>query len=195
MQEVWVDVKNWEDLYQVSNLGNVKSKPKAGGNGFRERLLKQEELANGYKRVTFSKNGKVNRYSVHRIVAENFINNLSNKTHINHIDNDRANNSISNLEWCTHSENMLHAQKQGRLYSAQLKGGEATKAIIALKIVKKFKDFFGINFIAHELCYKNQSKSPRSYIRYSCKSCSAISMIRIDSQISDESKLLCKNCR
>ena len=195
MQETWKDVAGWEDFYQVSDIGNVKSKPKTGGNGFRERLLKQEMLTNGYRRVTFSKDGKVIRYSVHRMVAENFVDNPCNKPHVNHIDNNRANNAAGNLEWCTHSENMIHAQKQGRLYSAQLKGGNVTKAIGALKILKRFQDFYGINYIAHEYCYKAGYKKPRSYIKYACNACSAVSLIRIDSQITRESRLLCKNCR
>lgn len=79
----------------------------------------------GYCRVKLSK-PIFGRFLVHRIVAETFIPNPNNLSIINHIDNNPSNNNINNLEWCTQSTNLLHAQKQGRLYKAQSKGGITT---------------------------------------------------------------------
>ncbi len=118
MQETYKDILGYENLYQVSNLGNVKSLPKSDGNGNRERLLKLEVCAKNhtsYYRVSLSKNGVVNRYQVHQLVAQAFIQNLDGKPLVNHIDNNPSNNQVCNLEWCTAKENRLHAATQNRL--------------------------------------------------------------------------------
>ena len=125
MKEIFKDVKGYEGRYQVSNLGNVYSTPK---DGKPNKLLKQEIVKRNhtnYRRVSLSKEGKVKRFQVHRLVAIAFIPNSENKPHINHIDNDGTNNKVSNLEWCTYSHNSKHAQKQGRLFEAQSKGAKS----------------------------------------------------------------------
>jgi len=68
---------------------------------------------NGYYYVCLSKNGKVRKFKVNRLVAQAFIPNPDNKPFVNHIDGDKLNNNVNNLEWCTQSENMLHAYKYG----------------------------------------------------------------------------------
>ena len=118
------DIKGYEGLYQISDRGSVKSTP---SDGKPNRMLKQEIIKKentNYRRVSLSKNGIVSRFSVHRLVGMAFIDNPNNKKYINHIDNDGENNWKDNLEWCTHSENMIHAQKQGRLFKSQSKGGK-----------------------------------------------------------------------
>lgn len=117
MIEIFKDIKEYENLYQISNFGNVKSLPKGDGNGNRERLLKFESIIRNhttYYRVTLSKNGKTKRFLVHRLVAQHFLDNPYNKPMINHIDNNGTNNKINNLEWCTASENMQHSHRQNR---------------------------------------------------------------------------------
>lgn len=128
MKEIYKDIPGYEGLYQVSNLGNVKSLPKGDGNGNRERLLKLEVCAKNhtsYYRVALSKNGVVTRYQVHRLVAQAFVSNPDNKTIVNHIDNNGLNNDSSNLEWCTQVENMQHSSVQGRQNSPRSLGGVA----------------------------------------------------------------------
>ena len=96
MQEIWKDIKGYEGLYQVSNLGNVKSL-KTNKNLY-------SSNAKGYRRVGLFK-GKRKGYSIHRLVAQAFIPNPENKPCVNHKDCNRANNNVNNLEWCTHKEN------------------------------------------------------------------------------------------
>ena len=124
MEEEFVDIVGWEGLYQVSSLGNVMSLAKGDGNGNIDRLLKQEVLSSkthtSYRRVALCVGGKVTRYSVHRLVASAFLDNIDNKPVVNHIDNNGQNNTVANLEWCTQSENMQHAMGQGRLDIAAL---------------------------------------------------------------------------
>lgn len=126
------EIKDYEGLYKITSEGNIYSLDrynidKHGQKKFYPgKLLKFDTIKRAhttYHRVTLSKNGVSKRYQVHRLVAETFIPNKDNKSIVNHIDNNGCNNDVSNLEWCTHSENMIHAQKQGRLYNSQSKGG------------------------------------------------------------------------
>lgn len=131
MQEIYKDILGYENLYQVSNLGNVKSLPKGDGNGNRERLLKLEVCTKShtsYYRVSLSKDGVVTRHQVHRLVAQAFIPNLGSKAVVNHIDNNGQNNNLNNLEWCTHTENMQHSSGQGRQDVSRSLGGIAAAA-------------------------------------------------------------------
>lgn len=113
MIELWKDIKNYEGLYQVSNLGNVKSVDRyvyAGDNSnhkyqhIKERNLK---LSGGdkYIQVRLCKNGKIKAFLVHRLVAEAFIPNPDNLPCINHKDENPKNNQAENLEWCTYTYN------------------------------------------------------------------------------------------
>lgn len=130
--EIWKNIKGYEQHYEVSNYGNVRAKYREfiGKDGklkkYHAKLLKPDTtiLKRGYVRVTLSKDYKTERFQVHRLVADHFIPNPENKPFINHIDNNGLNNHVSNLEWCTHSENMIHAQKQGRLFNSQSKAGK-----------------------------------------------------------------------
>lgn len=102
-------LKSLKFLYEINESGvlrNVKSKKIV--TGYIER--------NGYRRVRIENKclGGVVRTSIHQLVAEAFIPNPENKPEINHIDSNRSNNNVSNLEWVTHSENMKHSYKKGR---------------------------------------------------------------------------------
>ena len=116
--EVWKDVEGYEGLYQVSTCGNVKSLPKVRRNGTgtyiqKERLLKPSNTSTGYKKVELCKDGKRKGFKVHRLVAIAFIPNPDNKPEVNHIDGNKINNNIDNLEWVTSSENSIHAYETG----------------------------------------------------------------------------------
>lgn len=118
MKEIWKDIKGYEGLYQISSSGNVKSLDRyiINKNGdkqfFPEKYLTQG-FNNGYLKVTLSKNNKQKTFRVHILVAKAFIPNPENKSEINHIDGNKSNNRIDNLEWNTRSENELHAYKNG----------------------------------------------------------------------------------
>lgn len=149
MLEEFKDIPNYENLYQISNLGRVKSLPKSDGNGKRTLILKLETVVKehtSYQRVTLSKNGKVQRYQVHRLVAKAFIPNTDNKPLINHIDNNGLNNKVTNLEWCTQAENMQHSAKQGRQDSTRRLGGLVAGRIKRNKAFKKYESFVNTVF-------------------------------------------------
>ena len=101
--EIFKDIPGYEGLYQVSNIGRVKSLPRNGTIN-KERILNQEN-SKGYKRVSLNKNNKAKHFSVHRLVAEAFIPNPLNKPQIDHINTVKDDNRVINLRWCTAKEN------------------------------------------------------------------------------------------
>lgn len=111
MQEEWRDVIGYEGYYIVSNTGKIKRIKKMPGTSCK--ILKQT-YSYGYSHVNLSKQNTLKRIRVHKIVCQAFLDNPNNKKSINHIDNNRSNNNLSNLEWCTAKENYEHSRIQGR---------------------------------------------------------------------------------
>lgn len=114
----WRDVKGYEGLYKVSNDGIVKSVDRKT-TGKRNRMIKGKELKQrdniaNYFIVDLCKDGIVEKgCRVHRLVADAFIPNPNNLPEVNHLDGDRKNNNVSNLEWCTHAANIKWAYSSG----------------------------------------------------------------------------------
>ena len=126
MEEIWKDIKDYEGLYQVSNKGRVKSLShlvKANKNGdtrFTESKIKNQIVGwHGYCWVSLCKNSKSKTFSVHRLVAKAFTNNNCNLPSVNHIDGDKTNNHVDNLEWCTNAYNSSHAMNNGLIKTAK----------------------------------------------------------------------------
>ena len=139
MKEIWKDIKGYEGLYQVSNLGRVKRITTG-------RVLKPLKHANGYLMVKLSKNSIVYTKTVHRLVAEAFIPNPEHKSEINHIDENKTNNNVSNLEWMTRTENINHGTRTERMSKTQ------SIPIIAINIkTGESKEFYGTNECARQL--------------------------------------------
>lgn len=114
--EQWKDILNYEGYYQISNLGRVKSLEKNILLGTRKcvykTLMKKPTITKrGYWEISLYKNGKGIRKKIHRLLALSFIDNPKNCPQVNHIDNNRLNNEISNLEWVTNRENSCHRVK------------------------------------------------------------------------------------
>ena len=107
MLEIWRDIKNYEGIYEVSNLGRIKSISR-NGTIKENRILKPNKVM-GYSQVGLQKYGTRKHKKIHRLVAEAFIPNPENKKEVNHKDGNKANNCVDNLEWVTTSENQLHS--------------------------------------------------------------------------------------
>ena len=111
--EIWKDIEGYEGLYQVSNRGRVKSLSRKvkNKNGYRvkkESILKPKPNGKGYHIVGLYIKGISKNFTIHYLVLSSFIPNTFNKRTINHIDSNRTNNRLDNLEWATHKENTKH---------------------------------------------------------------------------------------
>lgn len=115
MKEIWKDIEGYEGHYQISNLGRIKSLKRLGNDGRRlpEKILKTGN-SHGYRSIVLRKDGKSCIYSVHRLVGKAFIPNPENKPCINHKDENRANNNVENLEWCTYKYNDNYGTRNAR---------------------------------------------------------------------------------
>lgn len=118
MKEIWKDIKGYEGLYQISSFGNVKSLDryiinKNGDKQYFPGKYLTQGISDSYLKVTLSKNNKQRTFRVHILVARTFIPNPENKPEVNHIDGNKKNNKVNNLEWNTRSENELHAYRNG----------------------------------------------------------------------------------
>jgi hypothetical protein len=134
-EEIWKDIVKYEGYYQASNLGRIKSVKRYVHRGFMNDLktvpekIRQASLdKHGYLTIRLHINGTRKNYFIHRLIAETFLENIEKKPQVNHIDGDRKNCHLSNLEWVTQSENIKHSFKfMGRIASG---GAIAYKPII-----------------------------------------------------------------
>ena len=112
MKEIWKDIIGYEGLYQVSNLGEVRSVSRRGAKG----KILSKSINNGYYRVVLCSNSKAKGMAVHRLVAQSFISNPNNLPVVNHKDENKLNNNVENLEWCTQSYNILYSSNRHERY-------------------------------------------------------------------------------
>ena len=186
MKEIWKDCIGWEGLYQVSNLGNVRSLH------YRTPYLMSPVTdARGYKRVSFvlPNSKKYKRNAVHRLVAEAFIPNPDNLPQINHKDEDKTNNNVDNLEWCNtkyncnygtfkerisasrtgmkfsdlHLENLRksHADVQGKAVCQYTSDGEFVNSFCSISDAARFMNT-SVSNISH--CCKGLTKSACGFV-------------------------------
>ncbi|NFH81789.1 endonuclease [Clostridium botulinum] len=115
MKEEWRFIKGWKHKYIVSNTGKVKSLY-SRNNQYKERLLKPRVDKDGYFQVDLCINSKCKRYFIHRLVAETFIQNKKNYPVVNHKDENKQNNNVENLEWCTVLYNNLYGVRLKKIF-------------------------------------------------------------------------------
>jgi len=165
--EIWKDIEGYEGLFAVSNLGRVKSLARRVSNhtGFinkPERIMKQQIDKKGYKRISLQ--NKKNQ-AVHRLVASAFIPNPEDKPQVNHIDGNKQNNRVENLEWCTNGENQIHAYEHGLNHHSENAGRPKRKVNqIDISTGKIIKTFNSISDATRAMC-----KSKTSNIGACCR--------------------------
>ena len=136
-EEVWKDIVGYEGLYAVSNCGRVKSLERLAWNGkvyhiLKGKILKPQKCINGYLYTSLSRDGKRKFYTIHRLVLSTFspCENMS-KLDVNHIDENKLNNVLSNLEWCTRSYNNNYGTHNARV-AETLRGKSNTRKSIPI---------------------------------------------------------------
>lgn len=174
MKEIWKDIDGFEDYYEISNLGSVRSKERTyniNRNGKiitktnKPKIRKPYPNNKGYLRLDLRVDNKITKFSIHRLVALTFIPNTENKSMVNHIDGNKRNNNYRNLEWATHMENEIHAVQNNL---------KRNKEIIQYDINGNFIDEFisaklgyektGINRCEISRCCNNKQKLGGGYI-------------------------------
>ena len=134
-KEVWRDVVGYEGLYEVSNLGNVNKLVKYNG-AHKPRKLRIDKY--GYKCISLWKKGKSKHFTVHRLVAMAFIPNPNELPCINHKDEDRANNAVENLEWCTVKYNSNYGGRNEKMRKIHLNHPSKSKPVECIETGKTY---------------------------------------------------------
>lgn len=129
--EIWADIIGFEGLYQVSNMGRVKSTPKIQ-NGYKARIRKQGIDNRGYLRVCVGKDSIKSTFKVHRLVAEYFVSNPNNYDEVNHKKGNKFDNRATEIEWSNRSLNIQHGFDSGLMQGK--KGDQNVSAIISNKM-------------------------------------------------------------
>jgi hypothetical protein len=160
IDEIWKDINGTDGLYQISNLGRVKSFCRG-----KERILKIHDNGKGYYIVSLGRKRK--DVKVHRLVAKEFIPNPKNKKEVNHIDGNTKNNSVNNLEWVTHSENCIHYTNELSQHNGQFKMKKVIMKSIDGNFIKKFRSVSeAVRWLKKETKYK---KATTTNISRCCK--------------------------
>lgn len=152
--EIWKDIIGYEGIYQVSNMGRVKSldrmvkHSKGGYAKAKGKMIKTTIMPNGYIRVGLAVKGKCKGFYVHRLVAEAFLPNPHNKEHVDHINTIRDDNRVDNLRWVTRKENAnnpitlerytIHNRNRENIwYGENLRRMKTTRPVVQLTLDRK----------------------------------------------------------
>ena len=136
-KEIWKDIEGYEGLYKVSNRGRVRSLERTAryGRGYRtvpEKILKARKNNNGYLYVKLCKDGKGKMYTVHKLVATAFCDNPHGFKEVNHIDENKSNNVVSNLEWCSRSYNNTYNDRAKKVGKKNTNHPKESKPVLAI---------------------------------------------------------------
>ena len=148
--EIWKKIMGFEKQYEISSIGNLRSIDRLvdhykGGKRLYKGSIKNTRLNDkGYYRCNLKKDGKRYDFTVHRLVAIAFLDKPENKEIINHINGIKSDNRIENLEWCTASENVIHAVKE-RLIKTKLTDIEVLEILNSDLSNRKLAKIYGVN--------------------------------------------------
>lgn len=136
MKEIWKPIDGYDGRYEVSTLGNVRSFAIYHTEG---KLLKGGVDRAGYRKVyLIDSSGKGRWHLVHRLVAEAFIENTNNYPQVNHIDEDKANNRVDNLEWCTISYNVNYGARNAKVSDANVNNASMSIPVFSIDMDGNF---------------------------------------------------------
>lgn len=162
---IWKPVDGFDGYYEVNNLGNVRSvRYNHKGKMIYSRSVKPFVKSNGYLGMVLSKQSYRTNCLIHRLVATAFLDNPSNLPEVNHIDGNKLNNAVSNLEWCSSSDNLHHAYQTG----LKSKEGKAVICVETGEVFDSVKDANKAMGVTHyhiaDVCnHKHQHKTACDY--------------------------------
>lgn len=162
LTEEWRDIKGYEGLYQVSNKGRVRSIPR-NSTVKNIRIIRPAKFAHGYLGVGLNKNGKRASRTVHRLVAETFMPIDNKKLQVNHIDGDRTNNSLENLEWVTPSYNSWHRNNVLGVKAPNVIPVECIETGEKYESFKDAHDKTGVHRVSLQRFFKGEYKTAGGY--------------------------------
>lgn len=178
--EEWREIEGYEGLYQVSNIGKVKSLSRIAidrrgiPHYVNERILKQTFDKDGYCLVGLHKDGKIKSGKVHRLVASAFVDNPHNLPEVNHKDENKSNNNVDNLEWCTSKYNINYGTCLDRIAKTIVetevnkggRNGRARKIICdntPFNCIKDCAEFYDINYSTMKSWLQNKRITPKRF--------------------------------
>lgn len=142
--EIWRPVIGYEGLYEVSSYGRVRGLDRFDGrNKITGKILSVNYEKNGYCSVALSKYGNMKRHKIHRLVAQAFIPNPDNLPQVNHKDENKENNRVENLEWCTAKYNINYGNRLVKLLNTKIEKGMVDPDMVGLDrkdYMKKWKE-------------------------------------------------------
>lgn len=154
MEEVWKDIEEYENMYQISNLGNVMSFKRKN-----PKLLSKVINLDGYYVVNLTKDKKTKVFTIHRLVAKAFISNLDNLPQVNHKDENKLNNIVSNLEWCTLQYNHNYGSRNHRTGLSQ-RYSNRCKPVFQFSLDNTFiKEFSSLGEVQRQLGFMQHNIS------------------------------------
>lgn len=172
MEEIWKDISGYNGIYQVSNLGRIRSYtrkviyPSGMPHTYRGKIIEPERARTGYLRVSLSKNSVEKKYFVHRLVAGAFLDNPDNLPQVNHKDENPGNNNVENLEWCSVSYNINYGTRNAKLSkrSRVVKQIDSSGHIVAVyKSVMDLSQKTGFDFSAIYGCCRGSRKTYKGF--------------------------------
>ena len=159
--EIWKPVVGYEGLYEVSSFGRVRSSNYQNKN----KILKYDFVRSGYLRVTLCKNGKTKHYLVHRLVAIAFLSNPENLPQVNHRDEDKQNNHVDNLEWCSAKYNTNYGTRTQKTSKSVLQFTKTGELIAEYPSTHEIERLYGYDCSSIAACCRGyRLKSAYGYI-------------------------------
>lgn len=142
-REIWKDIEGFEGLYQVSNMGRVRSLDRKDkmGRSLKEKVLADKHNNRGYHTIALRRDGNTEYRLIHRLVAKAFLDNPNNWPEVNHKDEDKVNNAASNLEWCSSKYNANFGTRNERVAKAQR------------------QPFYAITSVGHRYWFESRNKA------------------------------------
>lgn len=162
---IWKNIPEYEGLYLISNYGDIKSL-----HNYRKGNILKPKIRKGYYQIGLRKNGKRKWYAIHRLVAKTFLNNENNFPQVNHKDENKLNNYVENLEFCTASYNNKYGTRLERVANSNKLRKEVIKYNLEGKFIEEYKSVSeagrknNINISCISACCRNTISQTHNYI-------------------------------